>query len=158
MEIVETNFEESTIDYTYSRASTIKRFLNYIIDLIVYFVLIFLFGILAALESPSNLRGFASSGMTGQILCLSIYVVYMSMTEATLGGKSIGKFITGTKALNLDGTNLSIEKAFLRGIIRVVPFCAFSAFGSPCDPWQDRWSNTMVIDDKKVNQIESVNY
>ena len=73
----------------------------------------------------------------------------MSIVETLLKGKSIGKFITGTRAVNFDGSRISSGTAFTRGFSRAVPFCAFSAFGTPCNPWQDRWSDTMVIDEKK---------
>jgi uncharacterized RDD family membrane protein YckC len=66
-----------------------------------------------------------------------------------LKGKSFGKFITKTRAVNLDGINISLGTAFGRGFTRIVPFCALSAFGKPCNPWQDRWTNTIVIDEKK---------
>lgn len=73
----------------------------------------------------------------------------MSILEVVLKGKCPGKIVTGTRALNLDGSNISIGTAFGRGFTRIVPFCALSAFGNPCNPWQDRWTNTMVIDEKK---------
>jgi len=77
----------------------------------------------------------------------------MSFVEAVFRGKSLGKLITGTQAVNLDGSSISMATAFGRGFSRAVPFCAFSAFGNPSDPWQDRWTDTMVIDQKlsKIN-------
>jgi uncharacterized RDD family membrane protein YckC len=70
----------------------------------------------------------------------------MSIVEAIFKGRSIGKFITRTKAVNLDGSQLTTTAAFARGFSRAVPFCVFSALGNPCNPWQDRWTNTMVVD------------
>lgn len=142
-----------SIEYTYVRASTGKRFANYIIDLVIFYILIFGFAFLIAFISPSALDYFADesgySGLVDRILTLILYAVYMSVVETLFKGKSIGKVITGTRAVNLDGSKITVSTAFGRGFSRAVPFCAFSAFGDPCNPWQDKWTKTMVIDEKK---------
>ena len=74
---------------------------------------------------------------------LLFYVAF----EAFTGGKSLGKYITGTRAVNTDGTRVSPKTALLRGLSRIVPFEVFSALGNPCYPWHDRWTNTYVIDE-----------
>jgi uncharacterized RDD family membrane protein YckC len=134
------------------RAETGKRFANYIIDVIVFYILMFVLGMVLAVIDPSTLDIFADEsgfGLLGRLLSLIFYGFYMSIVEALFKGKSLGKIITGTRAVNLDGTTISAGTAFGRGFSRAVPFCAFSAFGNPCDPWQDRWTDTMVIDEKK---------
>jgi len=90
------------------------------------------------------------NSFTGQITPLLIYGIIMAITEGAFHGKSIGKLITGTKAINLDGTDMNFGKSFSRNIIRAIPFNAFSAFGNPCNPWHDRLSNTMVVEEKKL--------
>lgn len=72
------------------------------------------------------------------------------MTEGMSNGRSIGKLITGTRAVNEDGSDISFQKAFVRNIVRAIPFNALSALGTPSHPWHDRWSDTMVIDEKKL--------
>lgn len=140
-------------DIGYMRASTGKRFLNYLIDLIVYYILTFITGYIAAMLYPpfayyvlEARQGF-SLGLS--LMGLVIYVLYMGITEAVLNGRSIGKLITNTRAVNLDGTRISFKTAFVRSLSRAVPFSAFSALGAPCDPWQDQWTKTLVIDQKK---------
>lgn len=132
---------------SFVRASTGKRFLNYFIDLLVFSIIFFIIGIFLTTITPVA-DELVESDSFGLLLTL-IYALYMSMVEASFKGKSIGKLLTKTRAVNLDGTNISTGKAFSRGFIRVVPFCALSAFGNPCNPWQDRWTNTMVIDEEK---------
>ncbi|HEX9513187.1 MAG TPA: hypothetical protein VF939_22005 [Puia sp.] len=34
-----------------------------------------------------------------------------------------------------------------------VPFEVFSALGSPCHPWHDRWTDTLVIDER-LSQLQ----
>lgn len=134
------------------RASTGKRFLNYLIDLVLFYILVFFIGILLAFTAPSFIDDL-NSGNTGlnlldRLFTLILYALYMSVVEAIFKGRSLGKLITGTKAVNLDGTSITTGTAFARGFSRAVPFCAFSALGTPCNPWQDSWTNTMVIDIK----------
>lgn len=134
------------------RAATGKRFANYIIDLIVFYILIVVVGIGVAMVSPSSVASLAEksqSGIITNIISLVSYAVYMSLIELLFRGKSLGKLITGTRAVKMDGSNISASTAFARGFSRAVPFCVFSAFGTPCNPWQDRWTDTMVIDEKK---------
>jgi uncharacterized RDD family membrane protein YckC len=143
-----------SVENDYVRASTGQRFANYLIDLVLFYVLLFLIGIFWAFSSPESVEAIAADDSAGfnlldRLLSLVLYALYMSAVEAIFKGKSLGKLITGTRAVNLDGTRISVSTAFARGFSRAVPFCAFSAFGNPCDPWQDRWTNTMVVIDKK---------
>lgn len=135
------------------RASQGKRLANYLIDLVVFYICVFIFGIVIALVYPSLIAYFQDEspavGLLDRVVSLVLYAVFMSLVEAAFEGRSIGKFITGTKAVNLDGSQITASKAFARGFARAVPFCAFSALSTPCDPWQDRWTDTMVIDIKE---------
>lgn len=141
----------------YEKAGAGKRFLNYLIDLIVFYILVIVFGIVLELLSPGTVDRMTSDNsgfdLIDRIAVLAIYAIYMSLVEALLKGKSLGKFITQTRAVNLDGSRISAKTAFTRGFSRAVPFCVFSALGTPCNPWQDRWTNTMVIDEKKTTVL-----
>jgi len=146
------NFNINTfeqIDYRYCRASSGLRLANYIIDTIFIYGLMFVLGIVIAIIDPSIID-ILDDGITERIVGMIFYGVIMSFTEAMLNGKSIGKLITKTKAVNLDGSDLTFEKTFTRNLLRIVPFDALTAFGTPPNPWHDRWSDTMVVEDKKV--------
>ncbi len=134
----------------YVRASTGKRLANYLIDVFIFYLLIIVVTVVVALIFPGT-RGFINEDNVGgtlgdRIITLVLYAIYMSIVETIFKGRSVGKFITKTKAVNLDGSDLTAATAFKRGFSRAVPFCVFSAFGNPCNPWQDRWTNTMVVD------------
>ncbi|WP_300604127.1 RDD family protein [Niabella sp.] len=142
-------------DFEYLRASTGKRFLNFLIDLVVYYMLTFVVGFIAASLYPPIAFYLVEEQQQGfsivlSLLALVIFVLYMTITEAFLSGRSIGKLITNTRAVNLDGTRISFKTALLRSLSRAVPFSAFSALGAPCDPWWDQWTKTLVIDQKKA--------
>ena len=74
--------------------------------------------------------------------------------------RTIGKFVTGTKAVNTDGSKMEPKTILLRSLCRIVPFEPFSALGNPSRPWHDKWSKTYVIDVKKIEVflIRSKNY
>jgi uncharacterized RDD family membrane protein YckC len=90
----------------------------------------------------------ASLTLESYVFAIVYDIFFLTLQEAALGGKTIGKFITRTRAVNVDGTPINFRKALLRSVSRAVPFEAFSALGSPCYPWHDRWTSTLVIDEK----------
>jgi uncharacterized RDD family membrane protein YckC len=140
-----------TDEYFYDRAGTGKRFINYLVDIIVFFVVLMMIAVVLAFVAPAALDSFEGfNWFTARIISLVLYAVYMSLVEIIFKGKSFGKFITRTRAVNLDGSQISAQTAFGRGFSRAVPFCILSAFGAPCNPWQDKWTNTMVIEDKRM--------
>jgi uncharacterized RDD family membrane protein YckC len=152
MQIDQIPEDQSIFEDYYERSSAGKRLANYLIDLVLFYILLFVLGIVLALLSPT-FRGIlinesSGFGLLDRFITLLLYAVYMSVVEALFHGKSLGKLITKTKAVNLDGSQITTATAFERGFSRAVPFCVFSAFGNPSNPWQDRWTNTMVINEK----------
>lgn len=147
-------------EYHLVQASGGKRFANYIIDLLVFYALAFLTGIVIALVNPVVIDSFNEEdnglNLLDRLLGLVLYGLYMFAIEAIFRGKSLGKLITGTRAVNEDGSNVSPKAALLRGLSRAVPFNAFSALGTPAYPWHDKWTKTYVIDEKESNRPTDV--
>jgi uncharacterized RDD family membrane protein YckC len=132
-------------------ASHIKRFTNYIIDVVVFSILV---SIVVAFINPvyplmQKIMAQQPIGLMDQLMINFLYGLYMSIMEAALKGKSIGKYITGTRAVNENGLPVNAQTAFARGLIRIIPFEQFSAISIPCLLWHDRWSNSVVIDEAK---------
>ncbi len=153
MHIEQTPEDPSIFEEFYERSSAGKRLANYLIDLVLFYILLFLLGFILAMVSPT-FAGIVTNdrsdfGLLDRLITLLLYAVYMSAVEALFHGKSLGKLITKTKAVNMDGSQITTAKAFERGFSRAVPFCVFSAFGNPSNPWQDRWTDTMVINENK---------
>ncbi|MEI7964558.1 MAG: RDD family protein [Chitinophagaceae bacterium] len=142
------NFESTLV-----RATGGQRLANYLIDIASFYALFIILGIIIALVSPSTIENLDTDTggfqLIDRLISLLLYAVYLGFAEAVLKGKTLGKLITGTRAVNLDGSKITASTAFSRGFSRAVPFCVFSALGSPCNPWQDKWTDTMVIDEKK---------
>ena len=125
-------------------ASSGQRFLNRLIDLVVFIII---FGLLAYLSPAFAVILLAPFG--GGIT----YALYLGILESVLRGKTPGKYLTGTRAVQVGGAPINSGNAFGRAFSQVVPFEAFSALGSPCTPWHDRWTHTCVVDEKQSQGI-----
>lgn len=140
-----------------NQASRGKRFANYLIDLIVFYIIaVLIFAGLAAAGVLGDLFVNESSGVNllDRIMTMIILGLLWGATEAIFKGKTLGKVITGTRAVNEDGSQISARTAFLRGFSRIVPFEPFSAFGDPSYPLHDKWTHTYVIDEKTSIIVE----
>jgi uncharacterized RDD family membrane protein YckC len=71
------------------------------------------------------------------------YALYYSFCEKLFHGYTIGKYITGTRAIRNDGEELTLLNAIHRSFARFLPFEFLSGFGDR--PWHDNWTRTTVI-------------
>ena len=135
-------------------ASTGQRFLNFFIDnLLMRFGLSFLtsagVGVLLGLFFPEYILRISENPERGDMLLLAYLIwiintlLYYTICEKGFKGYTLGKLITGTRAIREDGNELTFKDALLRSLSRLVPFEAFSAFGGY--PWHDSWTKTIVI-------------
>jgi uncharacterized RDD family membrane protein YckC len=129
------------------QAGSGKRLANYIIDLVSFYVFMYLFSYVLVEISYDLAVIIYGSGheILGRLIILLFYGMYMGLIEAVFKGRSFGKLITGTIAVNEDGSRINGQAALLRGLSRAVPFNALSALGSPCYPWHDKWNKTYVV-------------
>ena len=142
----------------YTLASQGQRFLNLLIDgLFMRFLLSlatgYVFGYILLAIAPDFLREVAyevdGGEKTWRFWVLSItlgyfnYLIYYTICEKAFKGYTLGKLLTGTRAIREDGQELTFKDAILRTLSRIVPFEAFSGFGYK--PWHDSWTNTMVV-------------
>lgn len=131
------------------QASKGKRFANYLIDTVVFIIVaVVFFAVLAAAGVFGELFYDEGAGLLDRLVTMVLFGLLWGATEALFKGKTLGKLITGTRAVNEDGSQISTKTAFLRGFSRIVPFEAFSALGDPSYPWHDKWTHTYVIDEK----------
>ena len=142
-------------------ANLLKRFINYFIDIITFsFVLTVLLVTLApvfpwAQTLVYNLTKKPEAiGLINQLSVSLIYGLYMSAMETILKGKTIGKYITGTRAVTENGSPTDPQTAFTRGLIRMIPFEQLSILvtvllSTPPRAWHDVWSGSIVVDESK---------
>jgi uncharacterized RDD family membrane protein YckC len=118
-----------------------KRFANYLIDIVAFYIIIFFMGIVLGLID------FKPNTPMLYLMSYIVFVGYYAFLEGANNGRTIGKMITGCKAIKEDGTSITWNDAFLRSISRIVPFEAFSALNG--HPWHDSWTNTKVVKNTK---------
>ena len=137
-------------------ASVGVRFANLLIDTLFYYAVMLLLAVALGFlyEATGNdiETSFLSREDIGAIslqylLSFITYLGVFTLMEGSAKGKTLGKLITGTRALTIDGGNITWKIAFMRSLCRIVPFEAFSAFGG--NPWHDRWTDTIVVKERK---------
>ncbi len=152
-----TPYQEHLLDdtsYTLVQARPAKRLANYIIDLIFFYIAWKVFFRYLGLKIAMSMIGPDDSIAAIYLKVFLIAIIFelglMSAIEFLGSGRSLGKLLTRTRAVNVDGTPVTFKTALLRRLSRMVPFEAFSALGPQIEPWHDRWTNTRVIDETKT--------
>ncbi len=131
------------------------RLANYLIDMLVFYCLIVLYGLLVGIIITIARGGDTSfideldnlNPLVDRLLTMIMYGCYMGVTEGMFYGKSLGKLITKTRAVNLDGSDITFTTALKRGFSRIIPFEIFSTLGN--SPWHDSLPGTMVVTEKE---------
>jgi len=147
-------FTESDLN-EYEPASNGQRFLNYLIDILfVRYALSYVFGyaigyLLVAISGDFYIDIVSDTNSVSfwiftYFLGAIIFIVYYTSCEKFFKGYSLGKIITGTKAVREDGRELSFKDALLRSLSRIVPFEPLSIWFDN-GLWHDRWTKTVVI-------------
>jgi uncharacterized RDD family membrane protein YckC len=141
-------------DYAqFTTASTGQRFLNWLIDtLLMRFGLSYVTGTLVGVLIANFFPDFAmriandETALDFVLLAYAIgvfnYLLYYTICEKAFRGYTLGKLITGTRAIREDGQELTFKDAFLRSLVRLVPFEPLSGFWTL---WHDAWTRTQVI-------------
>ena len=133
------------------------RFVNYLIDIIAFYAIASVVGILFAVAAVGAATyeddNTIDSGGTLQLVLLFAWLAiifgYYTLFEYFAKGRTLGKMATGTVAVREDGSNLTFKDAFLRTLCRFIPFEFISAFGYR--PWHDSLTKTLVI--KRIKRV-----
>ncbi len=118
-------------------ASVSTRFANYLIDMVIFYVLSIVVGLILANLIPSTGPGIS------YVITYLLLITYYTIMEGATQGKTIGKLVTGTMAVREDGAPFTFYDAMVRSFCRIVPFESLSAFNGR--PWHDKWTSTKVI-------------
>jgi len=141
----------SDVEFNPVLAGAGQRFVNYLIDIIIFDLIISfvksVFAIGTAALYAYNYNYFYNIFVSLLISYICFVVLYF-LSELIFKGRTIGKFVTGTKAVNEDGTDMNTKTILIRSLCRIIPFEPFSALGGY--PWHDKLSHTIVIDIKKT--------
>ncbi len=123
-----------------------RRFTNLLIDTLAYYILVFalsfLIGILGYLTQVDVLA-FLDHPVGGWAFAIAIMLLYYAPMEYYTG-RSLGKLLTKTYVVSMDGSKPTFKQIFLRSLARVIPFEPFSFLGKNSRGWHDKWTSTQV--------------
>lgn len=127
-------------------ASSGRRFVNLIVDQIGCVLLVFAIDIVLIVFAVAlNMKDAVTNIpdiLIGVIVCLIYYI-----PQEAIWGKTLGKFLTGTKVVSADGTTPTFGQVLGRTLCRMIPFEAFSFLFGGGNPvgWHDKFSFTRVV-------------
>jgi uncharacterized RDD family membrane protein YckC len=122
-------------------ASSNRRFLNLILDTIAFRGLAFAFGVVCGMV---NVAPWPTKPIPDMLLGVVLFLLYYALQEA-IWGRTLAKFITGTKVVTVAGTSPTVKQAIGRTLCRYIPFEAFSFLGESPVGWHDKFSGTRVV-------------
>jgi uncharacterized RDD family membrane protein YckC len=126
-------------------ADKIKRFANWILDTIVYYILLIAVYFLVGFTMVSSGGEVDDSSLVINLIFFGWYFAYYILSEWLLNGRTIGKYITRTRVVLDTGYPITFKDALLRTLCRIIPFEPI-AFLFSDKPWHDSLSNTRVVD------------
>ncbi|WP_284460898.1 RDD family protein [Chryseobacterium sp.] len=138
-----------------NRSQKWTRFANFILDRLVITIAFLALGFISSLlYQLANIDFFVNiiykmsqvNRFVDILITSVIYFMYSFLIEYFTKGRSIGKYITGSKVICIDGTEPTFNDYLIRNISRIVPFDALSFLGE--NGWHDKWSETRVINIK----------
>ncbi|MFK7816373.1 MAG: RDD family protein [Gammaproteobacteria bacterium] len=124
-----------------------KRFSNYLIDYIAIYFFSMIVGVaIVLLSGETGIQRLESITPIEEIaLGFIVYSSYYLLFEFYTG-KTIGKFITGTRVVNEHGGKPTFNQILGRSLSRLIPFEPLSFFGASGRGWHDRFSKTYVVE------------
>ena len=138
-----------------NKASLILRFVNNLMDFLVLIVLNFIlsaiWGLLYEIKNFIFFYFYNNGVFLWEVFSGNvIFFLYYYLSEKFLNGRTIGKYVTETKAVTILGGKPSNSDLLKRTFSRLVPFDALSFFGT--NGWHDSWSDTRVV---KITDFEN---
>ena len=126
------------------------RFGYYFLDLITFYLIQIIFGVLIGVILVATRSSFGPEvNILFQLVSYAIWFFYYAIFETYLGG-TVGKLICGYTVINNRAERITFGQGMLRTVIRMIPIEAFSCFGER--GWHDQWSKTYVV--KRSEKIE----
>lgn len=130
-------------------APKIRRFFNWLVDKLVVLGLIALATMLALLFGDEVVAEWIDNidTLTDYAITYAVFLAYYALMEG-LFGFTLGKLITGTRVVDVQGRRITLARGLLRSLCRLIPFDAFSLLLSDDDvrrAWHDSITGTYVV-------------
>lgn len=154
--------DRQNINKEYKEASKAKRFTNYLIDVVCYFILSFVVGFVRGIilvlfgniEVLGNPTPSVSQSLVELLLGMAVLLSYYVFCEHFFKGKTLGKLITKTRAVKVNNERMDFGTTLKRTLFRLIPFEAFSFLVADKNSgWHDNWSDTKVIEDDNWDEF-----
>ncbi len=128
-----------------NKADKSLRFANYLIDFSCVIIISLIVGALIGLLSVIFNFDiyFLDNELISRLVGLFILLFYYTSIETLTKGRSVGKLITGTKVVTLEGQQPANSVFLKRSLCRIIPFEAFSFLGK--NGWHDSIPKTAVV-------------
>ena len=156
----ENTFVPSTIkelNRSVESARPVVRLGYFILDSVLFYILFIIsFFVLFFLLEYSNLLWSFKRILSNELMYLLfviLYFHYYALSEYFFNG-TFGKLICGYTVINLHADKITIRQAFLRTIIRFIPFEFFSCVSDLA--WHDKWSQTYVVDRREKEELQKL--
>lgn len=134
------------------QASLGQRFLNFIIDRIASMAIVACAGAVIGIVGGSEAAKKTEEDSLVLFITFSLLILYYVILE-TCFGRTIGKWITGTKVVDESGNTPSLGKILGRTFCRVIPFEPFSFLGSTQRGWHDSIPKTWVVRTRGLDKL-----
>lgn len=121
-----------------------RRLGTYLIDLICFYVVFFVIVLAAIFIFGDGTWLDILDGIAGNFIGIGFYLLYYIGFESVFA-RTPGKFVLGTIVVDEKGNKPSIGQFVGRSFGRLIPFEAFSCFGSQTRGWHDSLANTYVV-------------
>jgi len=149
---------EETLEITLDMlAPRNKRFINYVVDrLVTYVIALIAFYFSFRLYENTNINTPEEWAVILNSFDFVIYdyiviVIFYGLLESLLS-RSLGKYVTDTMVVMRDGTKATSTAIFIRTLCRLIPFEFISFFGRIPVGLHDAFSKTVVVDVFKYNE------
>lgn len=147
--ILDAGLQNTNEEIELELATKNTRFANFIIDHILAYATIYFLTYAVVLSNPYILESITGNPSSTKgwdyLFSYSGMFLYYFISEFLLKGRTIGKMITGTRAITTNFTYLTAGDAAKRTISRLIPFDAFSFLGREETGWHDKWTDTIVV-------------
>lgn len=126
-----------------SPAYSNRRFFNAVIDGFAILFMALVIGIVGGIIGGDAFVDLMDK-IPNLVFGMFLHLLYYLPFEATTG-RTIGKYITGTKVVDADGLKPSVGQIVGRTFARFIPFEIFSFLGTYPRGWHDKLSGTYVV-------------
>lgn len=127
----------------YINASFGKRITNYLIDIIFISIFIYFIGNIFQLEIYNSKGELTDMGMVLLVVIIPVYYLLMEYSF----GKTLGKMVTRTKVISMNGNKLTFFQCAIRALTRLLPLEQFSGLFFNGIFWHDSIPKTLVVED-----------